>query len=65
MAAVAASPSSRPGSGWNDGSENTQPQHYAVLIRDLEARTGLTIERVEVESVDLLRQRAVLRVYHR
>ncbi len=48
-----------------DWPENTQPQHHAVLIRDLEARTGLTIERVEVESVDLLRQRAVLRVYHR
>ncbi|MFC4424974.1 DUF4956 domain-containing protein [Deinococcus navajonensis] len=42
-----------------------RPERQAELLADLQARTGWTIERVEVVELDFLKDVATLRVYHR
>ncbi|MBQ2334048.1 MAG: DUF4956 domain-containing protein, partial [Prevotella sp.] len=42
----------------------TKPERKQELIADLEERLGLTIKKVEVGGVDLLRDMTVLRVYY-
>lgn len=44
--------------------ELIHPSKRTELINDLQARTGLIIERVEVGDVDFLRDTAVLKVFH-
>ena len=41
------------------------PERRAELIADLESRTGLDIEKVEVGAVDFLRDMAMIKVYYR
>ncbi|MBQ4029343.1 MAG: DUF4956 domain-containing protein, partial [Prevotella sp.] len=47
-----------------DRIELTKPERKQELIADLEERLGLTIKKVEVGGVDLLRDMTVLRVYY-
>lgn len=44
--------------------ENIHPDHYETLKQDLEARTGLTIEKIEVGNIDFLRDTARIRIYY-
>jgi hypothetical protein len=44
--------------------ELVKPQNREALIKDLEARTGLTINRVEVGRIDYLRDSARLFIYY-
>jgi len=48
-----------------DRTDNITPDKEADLIADLHQRTGLAIKRVEIESVDFLRETSVLRIYYR
>ena len=47
-----------------DRPELTVPSRRAELIADLEQRTGLDIQRVEVGHIDYLRDTAMLKVYY-
>jgi len=47
-----------------DGLENIQPEKHPLLIRDLSQRTGLNIQRISIEHIDLVRNRAEIRVYY-
>lgn len=47
-----------------DSLEFIMPQDTQKLIADLRVRTGLEIQRVHVQSVDLVKKRAVLQVYY-
>lgn len=40
-----------------------KPEHYAEMKADLENRTGLTINRIEVGKIDFLRDTAQLMIY--
>jgi len=44
--------------------ELIKPEYRAELIRDLEARTGLTINRVEIGRIDYLRDSARVFIYY-
>jgi hypothetical protein len=44
--------------------ELIKPENYHLLLKDLEARTGLTINRVEVGRLDFLRDSARIRIYY-
>lgn len=39
------------------------PHHRAELLRDLRARTGLNIHRVDIESIDFIRDSARISIY--
>jgi hypothetical protein len=43
---------------------NLKPAGKAILLEDLENRTGLPIHRTEIDSIDLLRDVATLKVYY-
>ncbi len=47
-----------------DSLDNIMPQQTEKLIADLRVRTGLEIQRIHVQSVDLVKKRAVLQVYY-
>jgi hypothetical protein len=47
-----------------DTLDNIMPQQTDKLIADLQVRTGLEIQRVHIQSVDLVKKRAVLQVYY-
>jgi len=40
------------------------PQQMNELIADLKTKTGLEIQRIKIISIDLVKQRAVLQIYH-
>lgn len=44
--------------------ELIKPQNYQLLLEDLEERTGLKINRVEVGRIDFLRDSARIRIYY-
>ncbi|HKL39017.1 MAG TPA: DUF4956 domain-containing protein [Bacteroidales bacterium] len=44
--------------------ENVHPAHYDALKQDLEERTGLSIEKIEVGNIDFLRDTARIRIYY-
>ncbi|MBL7851357.1 MAG: DUF4956 domain-containing protein [Cyclobacteriaceae bacterium] len=47
-----------------DSLDNIIPQQTDKLIADLRVRTGLEIQRVHIQSVDLVKKRAVLHIYY-
>ena len=47
-----------------DRVELVKPERYGELLEDLRARTGLPLTRVEVVSLDLLRDSAELKLYY-
>ncbi len=44
--------------------ELIKPQHKALLIKDLEQRTGLKINRVTIGKIDFLKDTALLQIYY-
>ena len=44
--------------------ENIKPENREILIQDLQKRTGITINRIEVGRVDFLRDTARIRIYY-
>jgi len=48
-----------------DRIELIRPERHDELVSDLEARIGIKVERVEIGSVDFLRDTAMLKVYYR
>jgi len=44
--------------------ENVHPNNYNVLKKDLEERTGLAIEKIEIGNIDFLRDTARIRIYY-
>ena len=47
-----------------DGLENIQPEKHAILIKDLSQRTGLNIQRISIEHIDLVKSKAEIRIYY-
>lgn len=47
-----------------DTLENIVPQQMDKLIADLRSKTGLEIQRVKIQSVDLTKNCALLHIYH-
>lgn len=43
---------------------NVRPDAKAALLSDIETRTGLPVHRIEIESIDLLRDVATLKVFY-
>jgi hypothetical protein len=41
-----------------------KPENYQLLLKDLEERTGLNINRIEIGRVDFLRDAARIRIYY-
>lgn len=44
--------------------ENIKPENHDILVKDLENRTGLSIQKIEIGSVDFLRDTAVITIYY-
>ena len=44
--------------------ENVHPNNYNLLKKDLEERTGLAIEKIEIGNIDFLRDTARIRIYY-
>ncbi|MBN2519608.1 MAG: DUF4956 domain-containing protein, partial [Bacteroidales bacterium] len=44
--------------------ENIKPENHDILIKDLQDRTGLKINRIEIGRIDFLRDVARIRVYY-
>lgn len=47
-----------------DSLENIKPENHPLLIQDLSQRTGLHIQRISIEHIDLIKNRAIVRVYY-
>lgn len=47
-----------------DYKESLKPENRVKLFDDLKSRTGYNITKVEIERLDFLRGRALLRVYY-
>jgi len=47
-----------------DGLENIQPEKHRILIEDLSKRTGLHIQRISIEHIDLIKNRVEIRIYY-
>jgi hypothetical protein len=47
-----------------DNIENIKPEHHAVLLQDLRTRTGLDIKKTTIEQIDLVKDRAVIKIYY-
>jgi hypothetical protein len=47
-----------------DSLENIQPEKHPLLIEELSRRTGLQIQRISIEHIDLVKNRAEIRVYY-
>jgi hypothetical protein len=44
--------------------ELVKPENRILLLRDLHKRTGLTVNRIEIRRIDLLRETAEIAVYY-
>jgi Domain of unknown function (DUF4956) len=47
-----------------DGLENIQPEKHSILIKDLSQRTGLNIQRISIEHIDLVKNKVEIRIYY-
>ncbi|MBP9925614.1 MAG: DUF4956 domain-containing protein [Cyclobacteriaceae bacterium] len=47
-----------------DKIENIKPEHHALLLQDLRTRTGLDIKKTSIEEIDLVKNRAVIKIYY-
>ena len=48
-----------------DRIELIKPEHHDELLADLKGRTGLEITRVDIGSIDFLRDMAMLKIYYK
>jgi len=44
--------------------ENIKPEQHPLLIADLRQRTGLDIKKITIETIDLAKAKATIRVYY-
>ena len=44
--------------------ENIKPENYELLKSDIEVRTGITVNKVTVESIDFLKDTATVIIYY-
>jgi hypothetical protein len=44
--------------------ENIKPENYELLKSDIELRTGITVNKVTVESIDFLKDTAIVIMYY-
>jgi hypothetical protein len=44
--------------------QNVKPVNHGALIEDLKNRTGLDIHKIEIESIDFLKDTARIKVYY-
>ncbi len=44
--------------------ENIQPEQQHLLIEDLRKRTGLDIQKISIEHIDLGKGKVVLKIYY-
>ncbi len=47
-----------------DGLENIQPEKHGLLIKDLSQRTGLNIQRISIEHIDLIKNKLEIKIYY-
>lgn len=47
-----------------DGLDNIQPEKHPVLISDLCERTGLNIQKISIEHIDLIKNRVEIKIYY-
>ena len=47
-----------------EGLENIKPEQRKLLVEDLRNRTGLDIQKVTIDHIDFVRNRATIRVYY-
>jgi len=47
-----------------DSLENIQPGKHVLLIKDLSERTGLNIQRISIEHIDLIKNRVEIKIYY-
>ncbi len=48
-----------------DSLDNIKPEREEALLTDLRTRTGLDVKKVDVDSIDLARGRASIKIYYR
>ena len=46
------------------GTENIRPEKQALLISDLKERTGLNIQGISIEHIDLAKNRIIVKIYY-
>lgn len=46
------------------GLDNIKPERHPILINELKEKTGLNIQRISIEHIDLGKNRAVIKIYH-
>jgi hypothetical protein len=44
--------------------ENVKPSNHKLLKEDLEERTGLSIKRIDVQSIDFLKDTALVIIHY-
>ncbi len=47
-----------------DKIENIRPEQHQQLINDLRERTGLDIKKTTIEQIDLVKNRAIIKIYY-
>lgn len=47
-----------------DHLENIHPEKHPLLIQDLNQKTGLNIQRISIEHIDLIKNKVLLKVYY-
>jgi len=47
-----------------EGLENIKPDKHPLLIQDLCDRTGLDIQRISIEHIDLIKNRVEIKIYY-
>jgi hypothetical protein len=46
------------------GLENIHPEKQYLLVKDLKERTGLNIQRISIEHIDLIKERIEIKIYY-
>jgi Domain of unknown function (DUF4956) len=47
-----------------DKIENIKPEQHDKLLQDLRERTGLNIKKTTIEQIDLVKNRAIIKIYY-
>lgn len=47
-----------------EGIDNIKPDKHPILIKDLCQRTGLNIQRISIEHIDLIKNRVEIKIYY-
>jgi hypothetical protein len=47
-----------------EGLENIKPENHPKLIKELSDKTGLRIQRISIEHIDMIKNRSLIRIYY-